>query len=537
MAHAEEGAQVADVGLSYGAGGSGDAVKGSSADDQRDMARMGKEQEVRRDFRTVSMFGFSMILMCSWEGILSTAAIGLGNGGSAGVLYTNLATWLGFIAVYASLGEMGSMMPTSGGQYRSSNPDINPLILPLTPAQTGPRYQRFLSYVVGWLGVLGWQVGVAFSGFLVGTQIQGLLALNHEWYTYERWHGTLLILAMLLFSVLFNTLLAHQLPLLEYVVLAIHLLGFLCILIPLWALSPKTPSTEVWTSFNDPGWGSQGLSTLIGIVASVAPLLGADAAAHMAEELVNASFTLPRILLWATVVNGAMAFVMLVTFCYCIGDLESVLSTPTGYPFIQVFYKSTQSLPAANAMTSLIIILSACSNITVMAGSSRQLFAFARDSGVPFASWVAYVRPRSNVPVNAIIVSFVVAVIIALINVGSTVAFNSVTSLGTGTLTISYIISISCMIWRKLSGRPLLPSHFDMGRRFGLAVNFVALAFMCLVFVIAFFPPVPLPLLTVVSMNWSILIFGVVVLFSMGYYVIFGRKQYVGPVAFVRRLE
>ncbi|KAK5726509.1 hypothetical protein LTR17_012632 [Elasticomyces elasticus] len=464
MAHDEKGAPVADVGLPYGAGGSGDAIKGSNADDQRDMARMGKEQEVR--VRIPAM------------------TIGL------------------------SVSEFAS-----------------------------PKYQRFLSYVVGWLGVLGWQVGVAFSGFLVGTQIQGLLALNYEWYTYERWHGTLLILAMLLFSVLFNTLLAHQLPLLEYVVLAIHLLGFLCILIPLWALSTRSPSTEVWTSFNDPGWGNQGLSTLIGIVASVAPLLGADAAAHMAEELVNASFTLPRILLWATVVNGAMAFVMLVTFCYCIGDLESVLSTPTGYPFIQVFYNSTQSLPAANAMTSLIIILSACSNITVMAGSSRQLFAFARDSGVPFASWVAYVRPRSNVPVNAIIVSFAVAVLIALINIGSTVAFNSVTSLGTGTLTISYIISISCMIWRKLSGRPLLPSHFDMGRRFGLVVNFVALAFMCLVFVIAFFPPIPLPLLTVVSMNWSILIFGVVVLFSMGYYVVFGRKQYVGPVAFVRRLE
>ncbi|KAK3632378.1 hypothetical protein LTR56_016392 [Elasticomyces elasticus] len=47
MAHAEKGAQVADVGLSYDAGGSSDTVKGSSADDQRDMARMGKQQEVR----------------------------------------------------------------------------------------------------------------------------------------------------------------------------------------------------------------------------------------------------------------------------------------------------------------------------------------------------------------------------------------------------------------------------------------------------------------------------------------------------------
>lgn len=43
-------------------------------------------------------------------------------------------------------------------------------------------------------------------------------------------------------------------------------------------------------------------------------------------------------------------------------------------------------------MTSVIIILSAFSCITVMAGSSRQLFAFARDGAVPFSRWVAYVR-------------------------------------------------------------------------------------------------------------------------------------------------
>ena len=65
------------------------------------------------------MFGFSVILMASWEVILSSAALGLLNGGSAGLLYTNLATWIGFIFVYASLGEQGSMAPTSGGRtYR-----------------------------------------------------------------------------------------------------------------------------------------------------------------------------------------------------------------------------------------------------------------------------------------------------------------------------------------------------------------------------------------------------------------------------------
>jgi choline transport protein len=60
-------------------------------------------------------------------------------------------------------------------------------------------------------------------------------------------------------------------------VLVLHVVGFFCILIPLWVLSEKASTQEVWTTFYDPGWGNQGLSCLIGIVASVAPLLGADA--------------------------------------------------------------------------------------------------------------------------------------------------------------------------------------------------------------------------------------------------------------------
>ena len=129
----------------------------------------------------------------------------------------------------------------------------------------------------------------------------------------------------------------------------------------------------------------------------------------MAEELQDAAYSLPRIIVLATFVNGAMMWIMCITICYCIGDLESgkhcsqsladmhlmtgiVLGTKTGYPFIQIFYNSTGSLAAANAMTSIVIILSAFSCLTVMAGSSRQLFAFARDQGVPFAAWVSYVR-------------------------------------------------------------------------------------------------------------------------------------------------
>lgn len=120
-------------------------------------------------------------------------------------------------------------------------------------------------------------MGIAFSSYLAGTQIQGLLVLNYPWYVYERWHGTLLMLAVLLFAVMFNTLLAQRLHTIEGVLLVLHVAGFFAVFITLWATSDRASSREVWTTFYDPGWDNQGLSCLIGIVASVAPLLGADA--------------------------------------------------------------------------------------------------------------------------------------------------------------------------------------------------------------------------------------------------------------------
>lgn len=122
-------------------------------------------------------------------------------------------------------------------------------------------------------------------------------------------------------------------------------------------------------------------------------------------------------------------------------------------------------------------------------------------------------------------------------NLGSSLAFNIITSLGTATLTVSYIICISCILWRRLTSQSLLPSRFDMGPHFGLAVNSLAVGWLCLVFVISFFPPVPEPLLTLAGMNWSVLVFAVVVLFSAVYLVLWGRKTYVGLVEYMRKLD
>ena len=52
------------------------------------------------------MFGFSAILMCSWESLLSSLSIVLANGGTAGLVWTWLLVWIGFTAVYLSMAEV-----------------------------------------------------------------------------------------------------------------------------------------------------------------------------------------------------------------------------------------------------------------------------------------------------------------------------------------------------------------------------------------------------------------------------------------------
>jgi len=235
-----------------------------------------------------------------------------------------------------------------------------------------------------------------------------------------------------------------------------------------------------------------------------------------------------------TLFNGAFGWIMVITYCFCIGNLEEVISSPTGQPFMQVFYNSTQSVSSATAMASILVVMIAFSNLTMVSTSSRQLFAFARDHAVPFSPWFSEVPAGWDVPINAILTTFLISSLLSLINIGSAVALNSITSLATTGLLSSYMVSIGCMIWRRCTKSPLLPSKFSLGR-WGLAINIISEAFLVLIFVLAFMPGNPNP--TASQMNWSILIYGVVALSSLVYYVFRGTHRYEGPVAYVRMLQ
>lgn len=50
-----------------------------------------------------------MILMASWETVMTTAQLGLTNGGTAGYIWMFFICWVGFGFINTSMAEMGSM--------------------------------------------------------------------------------------------------------------------------------------------------------------------------------------------------------------------------------------------------------------------------------------------------------------------------------------------------------------------------------------------------------------------------------------------
>lgn len=112
--------------------------------------------------------------------------------------------------------------------------------------------------------------------------MQGLIILNNENYQPQAWHGTLLVIAVCSFAVLFNTALAKKLPLVEALLLVLHVLGLFAIIIVLWVLAPTARANDVWLEFtNAGGWNSYGTATMVGLLSPVISTIGFDCAVHM----------------------------------------------------------------------------------------------------------------------------------------------------------------------------------------------------------------------------------------------------------------
>ncbi|KAF7929298.1 uncharacterized protein EAE98_005217 [Botrytis deweyae] len=501
--------------------------------DERDLIRLGKKPVLKRNFGFMSILGFSCTVLITWEGMLIVSVQSLANGGPAGVIWGYIIVWMGTMSTFIVLSELASMAPIAAGQYH--------WVTMLAP----DRSKRFLSYITGWMTFAGWQAVTASAAYLIGTLLQSVILMTKSDYVPKPWQSMLFLWAILAFAVVINTVASKTLAHFEGVILVLHILGFFAVLIPLVYLSPHGDTFLFTTFVNEGGWSSQGLSFMIGLPASVFSLIGADSAVHMSEEIKKASIVVPRAMLSGLILNGILGFAMMIAYLFCLGNLDDVLNAQEtlGYSFLYVFQTGTGSTAGAAVMGLLVVALGVCSTVGALASSSRMLWSFARDRGVPlWRIWVKLDR-RTSIPIYTIAFTTVVSVLLSLIILGSGVAFNNIVNLSIAGLYSSYLICCGLLLWRRLQSpgikayNPRIlrlgPDNLHWGPWripgiLGVLNNAFACVYLFVLWFWAFWPP-QTPVVPA-TMNFSILTFGATVLFAVFWYLVDGRKSYQGPL-------
>ena len=120
------------------------------------------------------------------------------------------------------------------------------------------------------MSTLSWQAGTASGPFLVGTLIQACAIVMYPEYVPTNWQGTLMVIAVTLLVWAINLWGARAMPMIQNIMLVIHIFGFLAVTVVLWVLSPRTSAKVAFTGFtNSGGWNSLGLSLMIGQISAI----------------------------------------------------------------------------------------------------------------------------------------------------------------------------------------------------------------------------------------------------------------------------
>jgi len=201
----------------------------------------------------------------------------------------------------------------------------------------------------------------------------------------------------------------------------------------------------------------------------------------------------------------------------------------TGFPFMQLYLNVTNNTAGATILILIVCFIAVAANAAGCTSTSRTYWAFARDSATPYSKYFAHISPTLQVPVRAIVALTVVEMLLGLIYLGNSTAFNAILSMSVLGMYASYLVPIIYMI---VYGRKNLKKSqygpFKLGNGLGQAINVIAVAWLLLSIVFCTFPSVQ-PV-TAQNMNYSVVVMGGWLFFGGIFYFGFGKQVYKGPV-------
>ncbi|KAI9850393.1 MAG: hypothetical protein M1838_005726 [Thelocarpon superellum] len=489
-------------------------------DDERLLATIGYRQELQRAFSKWATLSYAISIF----GVLGSVPATFNNPISAGGPATAVWCWFfgSFMAmcIAMSIAELTSAYPTAGGMYFVSKHVV--------PAEHVPIW----AWIIGWCNFLGQTAGVSSVAYTVAQMVLACASMNSSWlgdhYSYSPTPAQTVALAIftLILMGIICSLSSGTLSKIIVWFAPINLLASVAICTALLVLTPNKQSAAwVFTTFTDgSGWGSKGFSFLLGFLAVAWTMTDYDGTTHMSEETHDAAIRGPVAIRLAVFLSGIVGWVLTITLCFCLTDLDGILASPTGLAAAQIFLNAGGRV-GGTVMWVFVILVQFFTGCSAMLADTRMAFAFSRDKALPLSRLWSQVNNYTHTPVNAVWLVVLFSIVLDCIGIASNQTVVAIFNITAPALDLSYIAVILARLVYK-NRVEFRPGPYTIGR-WGRTINVIAICWVTFISVVLFFPTIR-PV-TAANMNYAICVAGFIALFSLSWWWIGARKRYRGP--------
>ncbi|TFK83309.1 amino acid transporter [Polyporus arcularius HHB13444] len=502
--------EVQEAGLE--AGSSQNAVQ--NADDAL-LAQLGYKSEFKRHITLVESFAVVLSILTPLTSVTVTFPFPLVAGGHVGMVFGWIIPCVLTMSVAASIAEMTSAMPTSGGLYYFA--------ARLAP----PRWAPLACWITGWANVTGQVVLMCSSDYLTAQVIVTALSVGSDGAINLSLGATYGITLALLFS--HGVVCSSATGVLArinvvYVIISVGTCIALAISLLVCSGDQRVSASTAFTMFeNNTGWANEGWAFLLSFYAPMWCMVGYDSAAHLSEETTGAARVAPIAIVTAVGTASLLGWLLYIAISFATASVPHLLATdfpiPAGQLYLDVLGKRGML-----AVWSILIVVLYASGAAQGVDASRVIFAFSRDNALPGSEWWKKVHPYTNTPVNAVWLVMALCAVLAVLGF-STSALNSLAGASIIALYVSYATPI---VLKLTTGRKTFqPGPFSLGK-WSAPVNVIAVGWTCFITVLFVFPSGRNP--TAETMNYSIVVLLAVFAFAGLSWIFSARRWFEGPV-------
>jgi len=379
----------------------------SQAHDKQVLHKLGYAQELSRRMSGFSNFAISFSIICILAGGISAFPAAFNALGSGGAVLIWLVGGVLAMSVAVGMGQIASSFPTAGGLYHWSS-------------HLGGK---FWGWMTAWFNLIGLICVVSsvdvllytvfFKDLLLGT------ALGVDVSGFGVWHQ----IVFLIFALGTQAILNHY-----YINITTKLtdwsgyiiLGLTVILIvTLFAFSSvPLDFTRLWTFQNVTGdvggavvpfrTESIAFAFLLGLSYVCYTITGFDASAHTSEETQDAQVNVPKGMWTAVFWSWVFGLVAVAAYVLTMPSLEEAAAAGWGSFFYMWSASNMPSWLSIFLAVGMVIVNYICA-LAGLTSTSRMMYAFARDGGLPASAALANVSPVYRTPGTAVWVSAIFA--------------------------------------------------------------------------------------------------------------------------------